>query len=314
METKPGNSEIQPVKEEKKDKRLVLIVFLVLSLAGNCILGWLYWQERNKSNTITSEKETVIVERDNVKSDLVQLKDDYNTLQTSDKKIQAELDEKKTKIDSLIREADKHKGDAWYISKLKKETETLRNIMKGFVQTIDSLNTFNKTLLKENVKVRTQFLSEKEKSSSLTKEKEDLQGVIDIGSILKASGVKATGIIVRAGGKKESETKKARRSDKIRVTLTIDENSLAKKGNREIYLRIITPDGKELSRAMDDANSFSFKGTHGFFCARQSIKYDNQETPVTLYAESVKKFPAGKYIIEVYCDQNILGQTTLTLE
>ncbi len=309
------SAESTALKEEKKSrKKSGLLLFLLLSLAGNGVLFWMYWQERDRAQTVVTEKETVIVERENVKGDLVQLKEDYATLQTSDKKIQAELDEKKEQIDQLIAEADKHKGDAWYISKLKKETETLRTIMKGYVHTIDSLNIFNKTLLKENVKVRTQFLSEKEKANSLTKEKEDLEGVINTGSILKASGTKAEGIIVRAGGKKESETKKARKSDKIKVTLTIGENTLAKKGNRDVYLRVVTPDGKELSRALDDANSFSFNGVRGFFCARQSIKYDNKELPVTLYAESAKKFIPGKYILEVYCEQNLMGQTTLVLE
>lgn len=313
LETNTENN-VESTTGEKPSKRRGLIFFLILSIAANIVLFLLYWQENNRASQVITEKETVLVERDNVKSDLLQLKEDYSTLQTNNKKIQSELDLKKVQIDSLIQEADKHKGDSWYISKLKKETATLRKIMQGYVQTIDSLNTFNKTLLKENVQVRTQFLTEKEKTTSLKKEKEDLEGVISTGSILKASGTKAFGIIVRSGGRKESETKKARKSDKIKVTLTIGENTLAKKGNRLVYLRVVTPDGKELSRAMDDANSFSFNGVRGFFCARQSVDYENAELPVTLYAESVQKFIAGKYLIEVYCDQNLLGQTTLVLE
>lgn len=324
MESKPITPEIKTtvpdikpttvVKEKKAKKSLVLLFLLLLSIAGNGVLAWLFHNEQQRANIVVMERETVIVERDNVKNDLVQLQTDFGTLKTNDKKIQADLDEKKEQIAGLIEEADKHKGDAWYISKLKKETETLRKIMQGYIHTIDSVNTQNKTLLKENVKVRTQYLSETEKANELTKEKEDLEGRISTGSILKASGTKASGVSVRDGGKKESETKKARKSDKIKVTLTIGENSLAKKGQREVYLRVLTPDGKELTRALDDANSFSFNGVRGFFCARQSINYDNKEIPVTLYAEDKNKFIPGKYIIEVYCEQNRIGQTAITLE
>jgi hypothetical protein len=309
------DSKVKPASKEKKSiLSTLLLIFLLLSVAGNGVLGWLFWTEKNRANTIITEKETIIVERDNVKNDLVQLQTDYGSLKTNNKKIQADLDEKKEQIAGLIEEADKHKGDAYYISKLKKETATLRTIMQGYIHTIDSINTQNKTLLKENIKVRTQYLSETEKANELTKEKEDLQGVINTGSILKASGTKASGVSVRDGGKKESETKKARKSDKIKVTLTIGENSLAKKGNREVYLRVLTPDGKELARALDDANSFSFNGVRGFFCARQTISYDNKEIPVTLYAEDKNKFIPGKYIIEVYCEQNRIGQTAISLE
>jgi hypothetical protein len=300
--------------KEKSGKKRGLLFFLIFSLIGNGVLGWLLWTEKNKAAQIITEKETVIVERDNVKNDLVQLKDDYSNLQTSNKQIQGELDDKKARIDSLIKEADKHKGDAWVIAKLKKETVSLREIMRSYVHTIDSLNGMNKTLLKENVKVRSEFLSEKEKTNSLNREKEDLQNVINTGSILQASGTKAMAIVVRSGGKKESETKKARKADKIKVSLTIAANTIAKKGKREVYLRLITPDGKELSRGYDDANSFSFNGKTGFFCARASIDYQNIETPVNLYAESAQKFLAGKYMIEVYCDQNLMGATSLVLE
>lgn len=320
METNTTTPEVKPeakpeIQQEKKsDKRRFLVFLLLLSFAGNGVLGWLFWKERNRANVVITEKETIIVERENVKADLMQLQSDYASLRTSDKEIQGELDEKKEQIAKLIVEAEKHKNDAYFISKLKKETETLRKIMQDYVHTIDSLGTMNKTLLTENVHVRTQFLSEKEKAAALAKEKEDLQGVVNTASILRANGTKAMGIIVRSGGKKESETKRARKADKIKVTLTIGENTIAKKGNREVYLRILTPDGKELARALDDANAFSFKGSRGFFCARQSINYDNKELPLSLYAENKAGYIPGKYIVEVYCEQALIGNTTLVLE
>jgi flagellar basal body-associated protein FliL len=323
METNSTTPEVKEVKapvtpeaeqEKKPKKRILLVLLLLISLGGNGVLFWFYLQERNRANVVITEKETVIVERENIKADLVQLQTDYGTLQTSDKKIQGELDEKKEQIAKLIVEAEKHKNDAYFISKLKKETETLRKIMQGYVRTIDSLGIMNKTLLTENVHVRTQFLSEKEKAAQLSQDKENLQDVINVASLLKANGTKAMGINLRSGGKKESETKRARKTDKIKVTLTVAQNDIAKKGNRDVYLRIMTPDGKELARALDDANSFAFNGVRGFFCARQTIKYDNKEVPVALYAENKAGYIPGKYIIEVYCDQAMMGQTTLTLE
>ena len=71
------------------------------------------------------------------------------------------------------------------IYKLKKETETLRTIMKGYIHTIDSLNTLNVTL--------TNTLSEKNiELNKVTSENEniktqniELQETVAVGSILQ---------------------------------------------------------------------------------------------------------------------------------
>ena len=301
---------------EKRRKFLPLFFwfFLVVSLIGNIILFWLFNKERQRAQTVIKEKEIVLVEKDHTKEDLLKLQEDFSMIKTSNKKINSELEKKKDEIAQLIKEADQHKGDAWYISKLQKQTEGLKTIRKGYIRAIDSLNTSNKFLLKENVKVRTQYLSEKEKTSNLLKEKEDLQGTLNKGGLLKASGTKAEAVIVRRGGKKESETKKARKADKIKVTTTIIANELAKKGDKDIYMRIVTPDGRELARAIDDANSFSFNGVRGFFCAKETISYNNIETPLVMYAINKGGFLPGKYIIELYCEEHLMGQTTLDLE
>ena len=80
---------------------------------------------------------------------MLQLQKDYGNLQTNDKALQAEIDAKKAEITQLLEDAEKHKGDAYIISKLRKETESLRQIMRGYVRTIDSLGTLNKTLIVE---------------------------------------------------------------------------------------------------------------------------------------------------------------------
>jgi len=67
------------------------------------------------------------------------LQKDYESLETSDKAMQKDIEEKRARIEELIKEAAKHKGDKYIIAKLKKEAETLRAIMIGYVHTIDSL-------------------------------------------------------------------------------------------------------------------------------------------------------------------------------
>ncbi len=303
-----------PEEEDKKSGKGIWIILVLLLLGTNGFTGWLYYREVERKNVVIKEKETVFVERDNVKENLLQLQKEFSELQTTDSRVQGELNEKRAQIAELIEQAEKHKGDAYIIAKLKKEANTLRSIMHHYVVEIDSLGKLNQTLSAEKQKISEDLSAEQGKTAQLSKEKDDLKNIVNIGSILKASNVKAVGVRFKSGGAKESETEKAKRTEKIKVSFTLAENVIAKAGNHDIYLRVLTPDGKELTKAQDADHMFAFGSSKGFFAAKKGVSYSNEETNVTIYTETKPPFIPGKYIIEVGADKAIIGQTTLTLD
>ncbi|MHB8261566.1 MAG: coiled-coil domain-containing protein [Bacteroidia bacterium] len=308
------NIEIQKPKEEKK-KRVGFIPWLLLacSITGNGILIYKFNQEKQ----IIIQKEEVIktiyVERDNVKKDLMVLKTDFENLHTSNKKLQAAIDEKKAEIEELIKQAEKNKGNPAIIAQLRKETETLRQIMQGYVHTIDSLNTLNKKLIVEKNDVLKKLNEEKNKTSQLSKEKETLQTTIDKASLLTCYGISAQGIDIKKGGKKTVVTTKAKKTDAIRVSYSLGENTLAKAGSKEVFVRIMTPDGKELAKGYDDNYKFTFDGSVGYYAGKTTIDYANKEIGVTTMCHGSDPFVPGNYIIQITCDGVVVGQGTLKL-
>src|SRR3954471_380169 len=267
-------------QEEKKSKnRVVLWILLGLLLVGNGSFGWLWWKEKQRGDVIVVEKEQVIIERENVKSELLSLQDQYATLQTSDKGLQEELDAKRAEIAKLIEEADKHKGDAYEISRLKKETETLRKIMKHYVVQIDSLFTMNKAILAEKDKVNEDLSAEKGRTDQLSKDKDALQSTVKLGSVLEAENPKAIGVKFKSGNK-EIVTSKASRVERIKVSFALGENRIAKKGVKPVYVRITTPDGKELTKSDDESNLVNFNGSRGFFAGKEDVNYTNEKVNV----------------------------------
>ena len=257
---------MENIQEEKKSNNKLLIILLILLLIGNGVFGWLWMTERNRANTVVVQREQVIVERDNVQKDLLDLQQEYATLQTNDVGLQKDLEAKRAEIAELIEQANKHKDDAYIISKLRKETETLRKIMKHFVIEIDSLNTLNKTIIAEKDKISSDLTVEKTKTTQLSKDKDALQSTVNLGSILKAENPTVKGVKFKSGGKKEVETTKASRVERIKVSFVLGENKIAKKGPRAVYIRIVTPDGKELTKSMDDMNMVKFNRFKGIFC------------------------------------------------
>jgi flagellar basal body-associated protein FliL len=301
-------------QNENRKKSGLLWILIALLAITNGVTFWMYLQEKNKAATEIVVKEQVIVERDNVKTDLLQLQKDFDNLQTSDKGLQAEIEAKKAEIAQLLVDAEKHKGDAYIISKLRKESETLRQIMRGYVRTIDSLGTLNKTLIVEKDNVLKELDSEKGKTTTLSKEKEVLSATIQKGSILSCPVVLSRAVRFKNGGKKETETTKASRTEKIKVAFSLGENKIAKAGERTVYIRIVTPDGKEMAKSYDDNYSFTFNKSTGYYAGKLSINYANTEISGVTYCEGKDKLVPGNYIIEVTCDGVVIGGTTLRLD
>jgi hypothetical protein len=301
-------------QEEKKSSNRVLWILLLLLLVGNGTFGWLWWSEKHRADIVVVEKEQVIIERETVKADLLSLQDQYATLQTTDKNLQAELDQKRAEIAELIEEAEKHKGDAYIIAKLKKETETLRKIMKHYVVQLDSLHTLNQSIIAEKDKVNEDLNQEKGKTDQLAKDKDALQNTVKIGSVLEAENPKATGVKFKSGGTKEVATNKASRVERIKVSFALGENKIAKQGVKPVYVRITTPDGKELTKSDDESNLVSFNGSRGFFAGKQDVNYTNEKVNVDVFCAGPSTFIPGKYLIDIICDEVIVGQTNITLK
>lgn len=302
-------------QQEKKKKRGVFLwIIIALLMITNGITGYFLFTEKNKivEQKIITEK--IIVERDNVKSELLSLQHEFENLETNDAVLQKDIEEKKARIEELIKQAEKHKGDAYIIGQLRKEAETLRSIMKGYVHTIDSLNTLNQTLVAEKKSVLKQLDKEKEKQNELVKEKEELKTTIAKGSVLSCFNIKAQAVLFKRGGKKESETSKARKAEKIKVSFSLGENKIAKPGEKTVYIRIMTPDGKEMAKSYDDNYKFTFNKNSGYFAGKETLNYANVEITGVTYCEGQGEFVPGNYIVEIVCEGNVIGTSGFKLD
>src|ERR1051326_522208 len=170
-----SESQNLPDKKEKKKNEWLYLLLILLLLGSNGALGWLWFKDKGRLQVVTVEKENIAEKAELVKEELAALQTQYSNLKADNKNMQADIDAKKKEIEELQKIADKHKEDAYIIAKLKRETQTLRDIMQHFVHEIDSLHTLNNTVIAERENVKKELKTEKEKTNQLTKEKEDLQ-------------------------------------------------------------------------------------------------------------------------------------------
>ena len=308
MEKQTESSASTNNKGSKTNKFLVVVTILLLGFCGYLIWQNLELQKQIETGEIAFTE--VSTDRDEVKAELEDMLAQYEEMETNNNELNAELEAQKAQIEKLLKEA---KGKNWSIYKLRKETETLRRIMKGYVVQIDSLNQANGILKEENTAVKSELSNEKTKTQNLTEQNEDLTDLVTVASQLKTSGLKSYGIRVKSNNTGK-ETDRAKKTDKIRTSFTILKNKITVPGKKWVYVRILTPDGKVLSQKTDDSNKFDFNGVRGLYSSKKQINYQNQQTTLTIDWKKTTDFPVGEYNVEVYADGVDIGKTKFILK
>ncbi|MBT3646918.1 MAG: hypothetical protein HN542_01615 [Flavobacteriales bacterium] len=301
-------------ESEKKQKKspLMLILLILLGLSNAATLYLLY-SERQVNVELVTQNTDLGVEKDKLTIELQDMLSKYDSVDTENEEMNAQIAEQKAEIERLLEEAEKHKDDAWAIYKLRKEATTLRSVMKNYLVTIDSLNTVNQNLVQEKAQVQTQLAGQKQKNEELNEENEELAQKVKIGSKLKAVDLVSQGQRVKSNNI-HRETDRAKRTDKIKTCFTIDKNEVIKPGKVDVFLRIIGPDGEVLAFDQTQDYMFTYDGKEGLYSRKEEIVYENDEVDLCYYWDLLKEAKAGKYLIEVYAQDYLMGTTKFELK
>lgn len=297
--------------QDSKKKYLVIIGLLALVCVVLLVLQ-IFTQQEVTENVDTIDN--LEVEQLQLENELQDMLIQYDTVNVKNERLNAEILGQQEQIKEMLKQMDKHKDDAYIIHKLKKEAATLRDIMKGYLVTIDSLNTLNQDLIDDN-----QFLVEElsdavVKAQGLESTNKDLEEIVATGSILQADGMTSIGLRVRNNGK-QSEVSKASKVEMIKTCAKIGENRISKSGKKTIHLRIISPDGVVLEPEGGD-NRFDFNGVSGKYSVKRVIDYKNEAMDLCIFynLNPEEEKATGKYIVEMYEGGLLIGKADFDLK
>jgi len=299
-------------ESEKKNNR-GLIILVILLLISNLATIFLFYNERQENIELITSNTDLTTEKAALTDELQAMLARYDSVSTDNAEMLAQIEEQKAEIEKLIKEAEKHKDDAWIIHKLRKEAKTLRDVMKNYLVTIDSLNTANQELIKEKAVVETKLSDQKQQNKELSNENEELAEKVKIGSRLKVVDLVSIGQRVK-NSTVHRETDRAKRVDKIKTCFTIDKNEVTKPGKKTIYLRIVGPDGEVLAFDQSKDYMFTYDGKEGLYSRKEEIIYENEEMDLCLYWDLQKEALEGKYLVELYAEDYIMGTTSFELK
>lgn len=293
--------EPQPQPEKSiRGYRVVIIILSVILVA----LSILYFSIHRQQML---DNELLQADRDSIQSDLGRLMGDYDNLRVTNDTITANLNIERGRADSLMGRLKKERS--WSLSKIKqyeKEVGTLRTIMRGYIQQIDSLNTLNKKLIKENVGYRKEISSAKLRADMAEEKAEELTTKVRAGAVIRARDIRL--LALNGNSKEVSRIKNAAR---IRVDFTLAANELSTPGNKAVYLRITSPDGYVLTT--ESMPSFDYEGERLSYSAMREVDYQNQDLGVSIFYNS-SGFAAGTYKIQLFCEGYLIGSSQIAMK
>lgn len=293
----------------KNRSNALLLALVVLLLISNVVLLYLWSQKGDVVDQQAQQLTAVTDEKANVTKLLEDMLAQYDTLSTDNDKLKGEMAAQQQQIEELM---EKVKNGNYSLSKAKKEAETLRNIMKGYVVTIDSLNQLNQALTAENLSTKQELGEVRGQKDALETQSAEQAALIARGSVLRSTVMTASGIFERSSGK-QVDTDRAKKATQVKCCFTLGENLTAKAGNKTLYLRVISPDGSVLP-AEDTNNRFQFNGVEGEYSAKRDLDYQSKPVDACIYWKATGTMASGQYIVEVYESGGQVGTTSFNLK
>lgn len=285
-------------------QRILIAVSAVLAFI--CLfLGLQLYQKGETIEAIEGDNATLTLERDQVLFDLEKLRFSYDTLSTENALMLAEIADQRGQIDRLMTRV---KNGNWELGKVKKEAETLRSIMKGYVATIDSLNQLNLALIDENDQMRARVEAIQERNANLVERQQNMEEMIVAGQTLQAAEASATGIRVLSNGR-QRDTDRASRTSMVKVCFTLLENRIAEAGTKTLHLQVMNEAGQVL--AGEQSERATANGTP--ISATRQIDYTNDRVEACIFYIPEGSLAEGAYVIQLMEGDETIGNAQLVL-
>jgi hypothetical protein len=276
-------------------RKTILYVLLIALITLLITAGFLY-QKQEHARALETHK-SVLIKR------MAQIIKDYKRLDAQNDSLQFLL---QANTNELVYMIDSVAGLS-QIGQL--QSRDFELTMKRFQQeadrlhyVVDSLRVANSRLKDEQARAMLSLNKERRRNDSL-------QIAVSKASGLSITNLSSTAINVRSSG--DRPTNSAWRAEKIQACFTIPANSLAVKGVRKVYLRIVNPDLKiyrEDGSAISDTSEVNL-----FYSASKTLVYKGEAIETCLEYPN-DDLDDGTYLVQIYLEGEKKAEQKLLLD
>jgi FtsZ-binding cell division protein ZapB len=295
-------TELENISKQSKNLRNNIIVIALSVILVVMIV--LFFMQRRQNQMVIGD---IRAEKDSIQQELTQIVAGYDMLKTENDTINEQLFFAQAKVRDLLVEVEQTKRVSYEkINDYQKQVTTLRGIMRDFVVQIDSLNRRNEQLMAENTQVKEQYKQVEIKNEQLSQEKDNLQK-----NLQRAAKLEVRDLIAEGLNSRNKETKFANRTELVRISFVLSSNITAKRGPKNIYVRLMRPDQLLLTKS--PADLFQFEDLKIAYSAMREVNYEGLDLPVNIFWDNKgeSELMTGKYTIDLFADGNNIGTTSI---
>jgi hypothetical protein len=282
-----------------------IVAFLFLALIGGCVYYIL--RQREDIRLLTEGFE---LEKEMLQDEYTDLSIQYEGFRYSvnNDSLVSLLITEQEKVQRLQEELRTVKAtNSRRMAEMKKELETLRSIMRGYVIQIDSLNRENARLREDNSAVHARYVAAGERAERLERERRILAEKVSLAERLEVGD-----ITVQPLTRRGRPAKHIRNIAHLLITFDIGQNISARVGERTLYLRILRPNDEVMVKSR--ADNFFFEGREVPFSIKRTVAYEGAEMEVEMHWVVEEYLSPGAYRADVYGDGLYLGGTLFHLK
>lgn len=253
-------------------------------------------------------QELAELDKKEMENEYQQFADQYSEMKMriNNDSLVAQLTKEQLRTQELLKELKEVKSnDAREIARLKKELATCRAIIRSYIIEIDSLNRLNQNLREENSQIRGQYEEANRQIAGLNDEKASLSEKVAI-----AAQLDATAISLQPQTSNGKATKKLKKMRKFLVTFKIAKNVTANAGNKTVYVQIQAPTNAVVAAA----GTTAYENRQIQYSAKKNVEYTGEETAMSVYCNLTEALIAGTYRVSIFCDGNMIGSRSFSLE
>ena len=288
----------------KNKMYLIIGGVLVLLLIG---VTALLISEKKVNHELTQEFE---LEKEDLENQYTTFAKQYDELKltVSNDSLSVLLEQEQLKTQRLLEELRTVKStNASEIRRLRNELATLRKVMIGYINQIDSLNRLTAQQREIIADVTEKYNTASATINNLSQEKQALNQKVTLAAQLDATAIKVTPL-----NKRSKKTSRIKNIVKLKIDFTISKNITAETGERTLYVRILKPDNDVLSKNASDV--FPYENRELRYSIKKYIEYNGEEQPVTVYWDVEEYLYAGSYRVDIFADGNLIGTGNFMLE
>lgn len=290
-----------------KKTGIILIIIVLAAIIG--VLAFLNLRQQQEMSELVEQMEIEKEELQEEYEDLAIQFDGYQTLDIRNDSLQDLLSREQQRVQDLLEELRQTKAsNARRIAELKKELATVRAVMKDYVRQIDSLNATNARLTTENTQltqVNTQLTTE---NTQLAQANTELTETVSRASMLEVATCSVSML-----NKRDHKTKIVSQAYKLQFDFSIAKNITCTPGMKNLYVRIIDPEGTLLGEQPN--HLFSFENLDIPYSVVKQFEYTGEAFSGVVYWPIVgDDVLSGFYTIDFFCDGNLIGSFPFQLK